>query len=46
MILTEFEGHFCCYEWQNAPCSPSATAELCFLWHIAAAFCQLSLMKG
>jgi len=26
--LSEFEGHFCCYKWQNALCSPSATTDL------------------
>jgi len=31
MTLSEFEGHFCCYEWQNAlrgPSAKSASAEL------------------
>jgi len=28
MILSEFEGHFCCYKWRNASCGPSASAEL------------------
>jgi len=28
MNLSEFEGHFCCYEWQNASCGPSASGEL------------------
>jgi len=26
MTLSELEGHFCCYEWQNASCGPSASA--------------------
>jgi len=28
MTLSELEGHFCCYEWQNASRGPSASAEL------------------
>jgi len=25
MTLSEFEGHFCCYEWQNTSHDPSAS---------------------
>ena len=28
VTLSELEGHFCCYDWQNASCGPSAFAEL------------------
>jgi len=28
MTLSELEGHFYCYEWQNASCSSSASAKL------------------
>jgi len=28
MALSELEGHFCCYEWQNASRNPSASTEL------------------
>jgi len=28
VTLSDLEGHFCCYNWQNAFCSPSATAGL------------------
>jgi len=28
VTLNELEGHFCCFEWQNASCGPSASAEL------------------
>jgi len=31
MTLSKFEGHFCCYEWQNALRSHSASAELLVL---------------
>jgi len=27
MTLSELEGHFCCYEWQNASRGPFASAE-------------------
>jgi len=28
MILSELEGHFCSYDWQNESRSPSASARL------------------
>jgi len=39
MTLSEREGHFCCYEYQSALCSPSASAEILvktFLSHFVA----------
>jgi len=27
-IPSEFKGHICCYKWQNASNSPSASADL------------------
>jgi len=28
MTMSELEGHFCCYEWQNASRGPSTSAGL------------------
>jgi len=28
VTLSEFEGHFCCSEWQSTSCGLPATAEL------------------
>jgi len=28
MTLSELEGQFCCYEWQNVSRGPSASAKL------------------
>jgi len=32
VTLSELEGHFCCYDWQNASRGPSASAELLVLY--------------
>jgi len=33
LTLSELEGHFCCYDWQNMSRSPSACAELLIACH-------------
>jgi len=32
VTMSELEGHFCCYDWQNASRGPSASAELLVLY--------------